>query len=441
MSEMHIKEIIGRQVWDSRGRPALEVEVITLSGVSGSAIAPAGASTGSGEALELRDGGTRFGGFGVEKALHNVKQKIAPALQGKSLDNLLALDELMIALDGSKQKTNLGANATIATSMALAHAAANSLNLPLWKLLRNQETQTDEKILLPVPEVQIFGGGAHAQGSMDLQDFMIMPFGAKSFREAMEWVAEIYLAAGSIMKRKGKLFGVADEGGYWPAFDSNQEALAALLQAIEQAGFNAETQVGISLDIAATQIYKEGGYLLKAEKRILNNEQWFQQITTWLNNYPICAIEDPFVEHDLESHARLLLAIEKLSRKVQLVGDDLLVTNLHNIEKANRAKACNTLLCKPNQIGTLSEAKAAYQQAKRNGWATIVSARSGESEDTTICHLALGWGIKQIKVGSFTRSERMAKWNELLRLEERVGAAGIYAGAQIFSQTGKNNVA
>jgi len=284
MSDAVIEKIIGRQVWDSRGRPTVEVEVITSSGASGSAIAPAGASTGSGEALDLRDGGKRFSGMGVDGAINNVNRKISPAFSGKLINDLKNLDDLLIELDGREQKTHLGANAMIATSMALAHAAANSKGVPLWRYLRDKEIELSEQILLPLPEVQIFGGGAHAQGSMDLQDFMIMPFGAKSFREAMEWVAEVYLCAGSIMKQKGKLYGVADEGGYWPAFENNQEALDALVEAIEQAGFNVQTEVGISLDIAATQIYKEGGYQLKAEKRIVGTEEWFTLIYSWLSN-------------------------------------------------------------------------------------------------------------------------------------------------------------
>lgn len=440
MSDITIDKIIGRQVWDSRGRPTVEVEVQSSNGACGLAIAPAGASTGSGEALELRDGGKRFAGYGVDQAVSNVNAKMAPALHGKILNEQNNLDELLIKLDASEQKTQLGANAMIACSMALAHCAANSQKLPLWRYLRNQECSQEynqekplnDQIFLPLPEVQIFGGGAHAQGSMDLQDFMIMPFGAASFREAMEWVAEVYLAAGSLMKQKGKFMGVADEGGYWPAFSSNQEALDALVRAIELAGFDTQKHIGVSLDIAATQIFKQGGYQLKAENKILKPKDWFELIHTWLKNYPIIAIEDPFVENDLESHAALLVEIKKLNRKVQLVGDDLLVTNLSNIAKAKQANACNTLLCKPNQIGTLTEAKKAHQQAKKNGWSTIVSARSGESEDTTICHLALGWGIEQIKVGSFSRSERMAKWNELLRLEERLGKQGQYAGPKIF---------
>ena len=428
---LEIKNVIGRQVWDSRGRPTVEVEVIT-SDASGIAIAPAGASTGSGEALELRDGGKRFGGYGVDAAIKNVNEIIAPALIGQSLTNIRHLDQLLISLDGSDQKNNLGANALIASSMALAHAGANAVRKPLWRFLREQQGLDIEEVVIPLPEVQIFGGGAHAQGSMDLQDFMIMPFGASSFREAMEWVAETYLAAGSIMKQKGKLFGVADEGGYWPAFDNNQQALESLVAAIELAGFDCEKHIGISLDIAATQIYKNNAYFLKAEQRHLNTQEWSSLMMDWLKNFPISAIEDPFVEDDLESHANLLIEIEKLDRKVQLVGDDLLVTNLNNISKAKQSNACNTLLCKPNQIGTLSEAYEAFTQAKKNGWSTIVSARSGESEDTTICHLALGWGIEQIKVGSFSRSERMAKWNELLRLEERLGSQALYAGPRLF---------
>ncbi len=429
-----IDRVYGRKVWDSRGRPTVEVEVHLENGISGSAIAPAGASTGSGEALDLRDKQKAFAGFGVRQAVTNINSDIAQALIGKNVYEQEKLDQILIALDGTEQRTRLGANAMIATSMALAHCAANATNLPLWKYLRGNDITGE--IILPLPEVQIFGGGAHAQGCMDLQDFMVMPYGAKTFSEAMEWVAEIYLVAGSLMEKRGKRFGVADEGGFWPAFDSNEDAIEALVKAIESAGFtcdgSANSQVGISLDIAASQIYKKNTYHLKAENRNLNSQQWFDLMLLWLKTYPIVAIEDPFVESDLQSHAALLQEIKNLTRQVQLVGDDLLVTQTGNMEKAKNKNACNTLLCKPNQVGTLSEAKAAFLLAKNYGWNTIVSARSGESEDTTICHLALGWGIEQIKVGSFTRSERMAKWNELLRLEDRLAGQCEYAGARAF---------
>lgn len=431
-----IEKVYGRRIWDSRGRPTIEVEVHLANGIVGTAIAPAGASTGSGEALDLRDKQKAFAGFGVTQAVNNINSEIAAALVGKNVYEQQKLDQILIQLDGSEQRTRLGANAMIATSMALAHCAAHATNLPLWKYLRGHDVA--EKIILPLPEVQIFGGGAHAQGFMDLQDFMVMPYGAKTFSEAMDWVAEIYLAAGALMGKRGKRFGVADEGGFWPAFDSNEDAIESLVKAIELAGFtcdaSANSQVGISLDIAASQIYARGAYHLKAEKRSLNTGQWFDLMLKWLKQYPIVAIEDPFVESDLESHASLLKEINSFPRKIQLVGDDLLVTQIKNMEQAKNKNACNTLLCKPNQVGTLSEAKDAFQLAKKYNWNTIVSARSGESEDTTICHLALGWGIEQIKVGSFTRSERMAKWNELIRLEDRLGSQCEYAASRAFKK-------
>ncbi len=264
---------------------------------------------------------------------------------------------------------------------------------------------------------------------------MVMPYGASTFSEAMEWTAEIYLAAGSIMDAQGKRFGVADEGGYWPVFKSNEEAIETLVKSIELAGFSTEKQVGISLDIAATQLFSNEGYFLKSEKRLLNNDQWFDLMLNWLKAYPIVAIEDPFVEDDFTRHAKLLAVINTgvesgKNNSIELVGDDLLVTNIKNIAVAKEVNACNTLLCKPNQAGTLTEARLAFEGAKENGWNTIVSARSGETEDVTIVHLSLGWGIEQLKVGSFSRSERMAKWNEMIRLEDRLGSDAVYAGGK-----------
>lgn len=427
-SDVLIKKVHGRRVWDSRGRPTVETEILLTNGGFGRAIAPAGASTGSGEALDLRDKTAVLGGYGVDKAVSNVNGEIATTLLGKPAQQA-DVDQTLIDLDGSENRSRLGGNAMIASSMALAHAVANGEGLALWQSLRQKENLPGKKVL-PLPEVQIFGGGAHAEGHLDLQDFMVMPYGATSFSEAMEWVAEIYLAAGAIMDKRGKRCGVADEGGYWPVFANNEEAIETLVESIELAGFSPDKQVGISLDIAATQIFQNDGYFLKSEKRTLNTEQWFELMLQWLKTYPIVAIEDPFVEDDLHNHARLLKAIESDSANVELVGDDLLVTNLKNIAAAKAVKACNTLLCKPNQAGTLTEAKAAFEAAKLNGWNTIVSARSGETEDTTIVHLALGWGIEQLKVGSFARSERMAKWNEVLRLEDYLGSDAEYAGGR-----------
>lgn len=426
MSGTVIKSVKGRSVWDSRGRPTVEAEILLSNGGVGMAIAPAGASTGSGEALDLRDGGSRFAGYGVDGAVANVNTVIASALIGLDATEQSKIDDVLVALDGTENRQNLGGNAMIATSMAVAHAAAAGMGQPLWRYLGGAEDNP-----LPVPEIQIFGGGAHAEGQMDLQDFMVVPFGASSFREAMEWTAEIYHAAGKTMDSQGKRCGVADEGGYWPVFSCNEEAIETLAKVIEQAGFSTDSQVAISLDIAATQFYQDGGYFLKKENKTLSASQWYDQMAQWLNRYPIIMIEDPFVENDLASHATLTA---EFGDKVQVVGDDLLVTNLDNIEAAKKSQSCNTLLCKPNQVGTLSEAKQAFEAAKEAGWNTVVSARSGETEDITIVHLALGWGIQQLKVGSFARSERMAKWNEALRIEESFGDKKCYAGGKPFGR-------
>lgn len=423
-----IQTIKGRRVWDSRGRPTVEAEVTLACGSSGRAIAPAGASTGSGEALDLRDGGDRFGGYGVDTAVGHVNNRIAPGLRDLDASDQALVDRTLINIDGTEDRTSLGGNAMIAVSMAVAHAAAASAGLPLWRYLGGTRTNP-----MPVPEVQIFGGGAHAEGQMDLQDFMVVPFGASSFSEAMEWVAEIYLGAGRLMDSRGQRCGVADEGGYWPTFSSNEQAIESLAGVIEKTGFSTANQVAISLDVAATQIYKDGFYHLKKENRALNKEQWSGLIQQWLQRYPIIMIEDPFVEDDMDSHAGLTA---EFGQKVQIVGDDLLVTNLRNISAARDTNACNTLLCKPNQAGTLTEARQAFDAATEAGWNTVVSARSGESEDVTIVHLALGWGIRQLKVGSFARSERMAKWNEALRLEEALGEHATYAGSLVFGQHG-----
>ena len=423
MSAYEITQVIGRRVWDSRGRPTVETEIHTAGGAIGLAIAPAGASTGSGEALDLRDGGDKFGGYGVDKAVNSVNTEIRNLFVGKDCREQEALDAALVECDGTPGRSRLGGNALIASSMALAHAAAKTAGQPLWKYLGGGSHNA-----LPVPEIQIFGGGAHAEGKMDLQDFMVVPFGAKSFDQALEWVAEIYLVAGKLMDSMGKRAGVADEGGYWPMFDSNEEAIATLEKCIIEAGFDTKTQVGISLDIAATQIFKDGKYWLKKENRGLDTEQWFDLMSEWMERYPICMIEDPFVESDFESHARFTA---KFGDKAQIVGDDLLVTNLGNIAKAQETKACNTLLVKPNQAGTLSEAKAAFEAVRDAGWNAVVSARSGETEDVTIVHLAIGWGIKQLKVGSFTRSERMAKWNEAIRIEQGFGSEAKFS-SEVF---------
>ena len=429
MPDPIIEHVYGRSVWDSRGRPTVEVEVWLKDGCIGRAIAPAGASKGAGEALDLRDGGRRFGGHGVETAVANVNGAIAARLKGIDARDQAGADAILVALDGRADRSHLGANAMIATSMAIAHAAAASSHQPLWQYLH-----TGGEVVLPVPEIQIFGGGAHADGQIDLQDFMVVPYGASSFREAMEWTSDVYRAAGARLSENGKLTGVADEGGYWPSFESNEHAIESLVRAIEVAGLSPEHQMGVSLDIASSNFFNGQGYMLKCEGQEFTTSAWYRRLAGWMATFPILMMEDPFEQNDLASHAAFTA---EFGNRAQIVGDDLLVTQISNISAAAKQRACTALLCKPNQVGTLTEAHAAHQAAKQLGWGTIVSARSGETEDVTITHLALGWGIAQIKVGSFTRSERMAKWNELLRFEDRLGGAATYAGRAPFTGVGR----
>jgi enolase len=409
-----IERVHGRRVWDSRGRPTVEVEIVA-GGAIGRAIAPAGASTGSGEALDRRDGGAAFGGLDVRRALAAVADEIAPALLGMDAADQAAIDARLIALDGTPNKSRLGANATVAVSMAAAHAGAAARGLPLWRHLGG-----DAGSLLPLPEIQIFGGGAHAGRRVDVQDFMVIATGAATFAEALDWTAEVYRAAGALMSEGGRLQGVADEGGFWPAFDDNEQALEMLVRAIERAGYRPGEQVAISLDIASSEFGKGGRYRLARARggaQELDRDGMAALLLDWLKRYPIVAIEDPLAEDDAEGLARFTKAA---GPKVQIVGDDFLVTNAARVAVAAARGACNTVLVKPNQAGSLSEAKATWDTARAHGWGAIVSARSGETEDVTIVHLAVGWGVRQLKVGSFTRSERMAKWNEGLRLAEQL---------------------
>lgn len=422
MSE--IVSVHGRRVWDSRGRPTVEAEVTLAGGARGRAIAPAGASTGSNEALDLRDGGKRFGGADVLQAVGHVNGEIARALRGCDARDQQDIDAKLIALDGTPNKSRLGANALVATSMAVLHAAAAQADLPLYAYLLGERPA-----VLPIPEVQIFGGGAHAGRRVDIQDFMVVAPKARSFAEALEWTAEIYRAAGAMMSESGRLQGVADEGGFWPAFDSNEAALDALVAAIERAGFTPGDQVAISLDIAASEFYRDGAYRLALDSRVLDSDAMSAMLIDWLARYPIVSIEDPLAEHDVAGLTRLTKAI---GTRVQIVGDDFLVTDATRLRRAAALPACNAILVKPNQVGTVSEAFAAVEAARAANWGAIVSARSGETEDVTIVHLAVGWSVAQLKVGSFARSERMAKWNEALRIEEALGVDARFAGAEPF---------
>jgi enolase len=430
MSDTRIAGLHGRRVWDSRGRPTVEAEVRLRGGAIGRAIAPAGASTGSGEAIELRDGGTRLGGRDVQHAVGAVNGEIAAALQGHDAADQSAIDRLLIALDGTPQKRRLGGNALVAVSMAALHAAANAAGHPLYAHLLGDKAEA----VMPLPEIQIFGGGAHAGRRVDIQDFMIVAPQARNFDQALEWTAEVYRAAGVLMEERGLLQGVADEGGYWPAFDSNEAALDALMQAIERAGFTPGQEIAMSLDIAASEFHRGGFYRLARDSRTLDSEGMAEMLIRWLDKYPIVSIEDPLGEDDAEGLRRFTAAV---GHRVQIVGDDFLVTNAERVTKAAASGACNAVLVKPNQAGTVTEAKAALEAARAAGWGAIVSARSGETEDVTIVHLAVGWGVGQLKVGSFARSERMAKWNEALRIEEALGPRARFAGNAPFKIEGR----
>ena len=412
--------VIGRRVWDSRGRPTVEAEIRLSGGAIGRAIAPAGASTGSGEAVDLRDGGDAFGGYDVTRAVASVNGEIATLLKGRDAADQAGIDAALIALDGTANKGRLGGNALIATSMALAHAAAAAAGLPLWRHLAQ-----GRPVRIPVPEIQIFGGGAHAARRVDIQDFMLMAPGAASFAEALDWTAEVYRAAGLRMKRAGKLQGVADEGGYWPAFSTNEEALDELTAAIRDAGFTPGADIGISLDVAASEFGRDGRYRLALDDSALDTEGMIDLLGRWLAAYPILSIEDPLAEDDA---AGFIAFTTRFGKTCQVIGDDFLVTNAARVEAAAASRAANAELVKPNQAGTLTETRAALDAGKAAGFGTIVSARSGESEDVTICHLAVGWDAGQFKVGSFSRSERMAKWNEMLRIEEELGSDAVFAG-------------
>jgi len=418
-----IETVHARRVWDSRGRPTVEVDVGLPGGLIGRAIAPAGASTGRAEALDKRDGGTPFGGLDVQQAIAAVNGPIAGLLQGRQANDQAGLDQAMIDADGTSNKSNFGGNAIVATSMAIAHAAAAANQQPLWKSLA-QATQGStgrSEFLLPLPEVQIFGGGAHAGRRVDVQDFMVIAVGASDYSEALAWTAEVYRSAGKLMAEAGLLQGVADEGGFWPAFETNEQALDFLMRAIEGAGFKPGDQIAISLDIAASDFGQQGRYKLARDGRDVDSDTLAQMLLGWLERYPIVSIEDPVGEDDATGMARFTAAA---GEHVQVVADDFICTNAALIQQAANAGACNTALIKPNQAGTLTEARNALAAATAAGWASIVSARSGETEDVTIVHLAVGWGVKQLKVGSFARSERMAKWNEGLRVAEALGQAG-----------------
>ena len=416
MNATTILSVRGRRVWDSRARPTVEVEVALAGGARGRAIAPAGASRGSGEAADLRDGGDAFGGYGVDRAVAAVNGEIAAALAGLDARDREGADRRLIGLDGTVDKSRLGGNALVAASMAVAHAAAAAEGVPLWRHLAG-----DAEPVMPLPEIQIFGGGAHAARRVDIQDFMVVAVGASDYGEALDWTAEVYRAAGAIMAERGLLAGTADEGGFWPAFDGNQQALETLVEAIERAGLTPGGQVAISLDVAASEFGARDRYRLARDGKTLDTDGMCELLGGWIERFPIVSVEDPLAEDDLDGLAAFTRAY---GARVQIVGDDALVSDAARVNRAAAAGACNAILLKPNQAGTLTECGDALEAARAAGYGAIVSARSGETEDVTVVHLAVGWGAGQLKVGSIAHGERTAKWNEGLRIAETLPDGG-----------------
>ena len=420
-----IMDVKAREILDSRGNPTLEAEVLLSSGALGIAAVPSGASTGVHEAVELRDGDPkRFGGKGVLKAVDNVNDVIAPELSGMDALQQEEIDKLMVEMDGTSNKGNLGANAILGVSLAVAKAAAEALGLPLYRYIGGTSAR-----VLPVPMMNILNGGKHAADSIDLQEFMIMPAGAETFREGLRWGAEIYQSLKKVLKSKGLNTNVGDEGGFAPSLGSNAMAIELILEAVEGAGYVPGEDVWIALDPASSEIYEDGKYNLACEDRVLSSEEMVGFYVDWVEKYPIISIEDGMDEDDWDGWVKL---VEAIGDKVQIVGDDLLVTNVERVQKAIDLKAANSLLCKVNQIGSLSESIAAVEMAHRAGWTSIVSHRSGETEDTTIAHIVVGLNTGQIKTGAPCRSDRVAKYNELLRIEEELGDMAEFAGLKAF---------
>ena len=417
-----INSVTAREILDSRGNPTVEVEVRLEDKSIGRAAVPSGASTGAFEAAELRDGGSRYLGKGVETAVKNVALKIAPAVIGMKADDQRSLDEKMIALDGTKNKSSLGANAILGVSLATARAAAHSSNQSLFKYLGGDSAKT-----LPVPMMNILNGGAHADTNVDIQEFMIAPIGAQSFKESLRWGAEIYHSLKSVLKKKGLATSIGDEGGFAPNLESNRAALDLILVAIENAGFKAGTQIALAMDVAATEFFEDGKY--KFEGKLLTSEQMIAYYSELVSAYPLVSIEDPLDEDDWSGWAKLTA---ELGEKIQIVGDDLFVTNIERLTKGIKSKTANALLVKVNQIGSLTETIDAVNLAHKNNYKSMMSHRSGETEDTTIADLAVALNCGQIKTGAPARSERVAKYNQLLRIEEELAVGAIYAGRSAF---------
>jgi enolase len=423
-----IEEIVAREILDSRGNPTVEVDVLLDDGAFGRAAVPSGASTGVHEALELRDDDKkRFGGKGVLKAVGNINETIAEELEGWDAREQEAIDQLLIDLDGTPSKSNLGANAILGVSLAVAKAAAESQGMPLYRYIGGVHAKT-----LPVPMMNILNGGAHTNWqSTDIQEFMVAPTGAESFAEALRWSAEIYQSLKKVLKDKGLSTNVGDEGGFAPALKSNAEAIEVILQATEKAGYKPGEQVFICIDSAASGFFENGKYNLRKEGRVLSGAEMVEFYADWCKKYPIISLEDGIAEDDWDTW---VLLTKKIGDKIQLVGDDLFVTNVERLKKGIELQAANSVLIKLNQIGSLSETLSAIELAHKSAWTAVVSHRSGETEDTTIADLVVAANTGQIKTGAPARSERVAKYNQLLRIEQELGEAAVYAGRAAFKK-------
>ena len=422
----YIESVLAREVLDSRGNPTVEVEVALYDGAKGRAMVPSGASTGVHEAWEKRDGDKkRYGGKGVLGAVEAVNEEIADAIVGWTATDQIGIDQAMIELDGTENKSRLGANAILGVSLAVAHAAAASQDLPLYRYLGGVSGRT-----LPVPMMNIMNGGKHAAGATDMQEFMVMPVGASSYREGLRWGVEIYHSLKKVLSKKGYATTVGDEGGFAPSVSANSEAVDLILEAIREAGYVVGEQIMLAMDPAASEFYEDGKYHLKVEGKSLTGRELVDFWESWVDKYPIISLEDGLQEDDWDNWS---LLVERIGSRVQLVADDLVVTNVKRIQMALDRKAANSLLCKVNQIGTLTEAIESVALVQRNGWTAVVSHRSGETEDATIADLAVALNAGQIKTGAPARSDRIAKYNQLLRIEEDLGDSAIYPGLKAFS--------
>lgn len=432
---MKIERVDAYQIFDSRGKPTVEVEVVLDTGAKGYGLVPSGASTGQYEALELRDGdNTRFNGKSVFSAINNIRTYISPAIKHLRVDEQIEIDSAMIALDGTPNKSRLGANSILGVSMACANAAAAAHGEPLFRYLSKLHKSADKAdagTLLPLPEIQLIGGGAHAHWHTDLQDFLLIANGARTYEDTLEVTFKVYEAAEKLLAERDLLSGVADEGGFWPSFDSHEAIFLFVVEAIKEAGFIPGKDVSISLDIAASDLYHDGKYHLRLDGREFSRHEFLELMVFWCETYPVLSIEDPFADDDIDTWVAFT---ERMGGKLQIIGDDLFTTNLARIEEGIRRKAANAVLIKLNQIGTVSETIRAIEMTQDAGWLPVVSARSGETEDAFISHLAVAVNGGQLKVGSFARSERMVKWNEVLRIQRALGEQARFDGGAIFER-------